>query len=76
MPEPRPQEEADADETGAAESSETWAGEFPPRDVNRRGGNAAGFFSPAQPAPSMRQRHRYNSYQSGLDGDSFHHPHS
>ena len=69
-------EEADADETGAAESSETWAGEFPPRDVNRRGGNAAGFFSPDQPAPSMRQRHRYNSYQSGLDGDSFHHPHS
>jgi len=72
-------EEADADETGAAESSETWVppGEFPPRDVNRRGGsNAAGFFSPDQPAPSMRQRHRYNSYQSGLDGDSFHHPHS
>jgi hypothetical protein len=59
-----------ADELVGAETT------FSSRDVPRRGGNASGFFSPDQPAPSMRQRHRYNSYQSGLDGDAFHHPHS
>ena len=68
-------DDADADKSGAETTA--WV---PPRDfrgdVPRRGGNAAGFFSPDQPAPSMRQRHRYNSYQSGLDGDAFHHPHS
>jgi hypothetical protein len=66
---------ADVDKSGADElvGAETT---FSSRDVPRRGGNASGFFSPDQPAPSMRQRHRYNSYQSGLDGDAFHHPHS
>jgi predicted acylesterase/phospholipase RssA/CRP-like cAMP-binding protein len=61
-----------ADELVGADPTTT----FSSRDVRGRGGNASGFFSPDQPAPSMRQRHRYNSYQSGLDGDAFHHPHS
>ena len=46
-------------------------------DVSRGGGaRVAGFFSPDQPAPSMRQRRRFNSYHSGLDAEGFHHPHS
>jgi predicted acylesterase/phospholipase RssA len=65
----------DDDETssGRAEGVDPYPGRGNPRSVF---GNRAGFFSPDQPAPSMRQRHRYNSFQSGLDGDAFHHPHS
>ena len=69
--------DADLDAAAPRGSVSGFAGEvFPSRDVSRRGPgtHAAGFFSPDQPAPSMRQRHRYNSYQSGLDG--FDHPRS
>ena len=63
--------DADADDAESPKSrTEAWV-----QDPLMSRDETLGFFSPDQPKPNLRQRHRYNSFQSGLDGDQYHRQH-